>query len=156
VDIAVALSGAGIKFQRTQEGKPLTLAWKPQLYVSYSGKRGVTLECVRRVKSLIQENPTLGKQLDSQMDQSVALCEKSLELNPVQGLVMLKEGIDLARDCFQHWGLTKGVVGEHSDWLTRQGALAVKPTGSGDGGFVLSLWKDPPPEELLKVLNPCF
>jgi mevalonate kinase len=26
------------------------------------------------------------------------------------------------------------------------GALAVKPTGSGDGGFILSLWKEAPPK----------
>lgn len=32
--------------------------------------------------------------------------------------------------------------------LTAEGALAVKPTGSGGGGFVLSLWDRQPPESL--------
>ena len=33
--------------------------------------------------------------------------------------------------------------------LKNAGAIAVKPTGSGGGGFVVSLWdKQPPPPDL--------
>jgi mevalonate kinase len=34
---------------------------------------------------------------------------------------------------------------EHLGDLKRAGAVAVKPTGSGHGGYVLSLWRDEVP-----------
>jgi mevalonate kinase len=156
VDIAVSLSGGGIKFQRSQGVLPVEFVWKPHLYVSYSGKRGVTLECIRKVKNLIQKDPAAGDFLDGQMNLSVDLCKKALLENPERGYELLKQGMDLAGDCFEKWGLASGAVADHLSWLKKQGASSVKPTGSGDGGFVLSLWKEPPPRELLSVLNPCF
>jgi mevalonate kinase len=47
-------------------------------------------------------------------------------------------------ESFSGWGLTTGVLGDHIQQLKDYGALAVKPTGSGDGGYVLSLWRQPP------------
>jgi mevalonate kinase len=41
------------------------------------------------------------------------------------------------------------------EMLKKAGAVAVKPTGSGGGGYVLSLWTTQPPEELLSKLIPC-
>jgi mevalonate kinase len=153
VDIAVALSKTGIKFVRGGDRAQVKLAWQPKWYVSYSGKRGVTLECVQKVKTLLETNPELGRQIDQDMARSVHMAEVALTQNEVEGFVQLKEAIHLANSCFERWGL---ITKSHMDWLKEQGAVAAKPTGSGDGGYVLSLWTATPPTEALKQLIPCF
>ncbi len=153
VDIAVALSKEGLRFTRAGERSALQLQWKPQWYVSYSGKRGVTLECVNKVKALIASSPDVGQKIDQDMRASVEMAEKALQLPESEGLQMMKQSMDLACSCFDRWGLT---VQTHVQWLSDNGAFAVKPTGSGDGGYVLSLWQNTPPAEIAKDLIPCF
>lgn len=158
VDIAVALSGQGIRFSRSLDHQPaerssLSLNWKPQWYVSYSGKRGVTSECVSKVKALIARDPELGQKMDEQMKAAVSKAQAALSMDENSGLTELKKAIDLANDCFVQWGLSPE---EHTKWLLSEGAVAVKPTGSGDGGYMLSLWKTPPSSEALKRLIPCL
>jgi mevalonate kinase len=153
VDIAVALSKEGLRFTRGGDRSALKLQWKPQWYVSYSGKRGVTLECVNKVKALLAREPEAGKKIDLDMQTSVAMAEKALQLSETEGLLLMKESMDLARSCFDRWGLT---VQSHVQMLTENGAFAVKPTGSGDGGYVLSLWRQKPPAHLAQDLIPCL
>lgn len=153
VDIAVALSCEGLRFLRSGSREKVQLNWNPQWYVSYSGKRGVTLECVNKVKALIQKDPALGEKIDQDMKLAVQMAEEALKLDGNRGLSLLKNSMDLARSCFERWGLSPEV---HVKWLFDQGAFAVKPTGSGDGGYVLSLWNQPPPKEALERLIPCL
>jgi mevalonate kinase len=101
-------------------------------------------------------DPALGKKLDQQMTQSVELCERALALDEAEGLKVLKQGMDLALDSFEQWGLTRGSVQDHLQMLRTAGAYAVKPTGSGDGGYILSLWENQPPMGLSPILNSCF
>lgn len=153
VDIAVALGGEPIKFYKDGAREHLQMNWKPKWYLSYSGKRGVTLDCVNKVKALIEKNPELGKQLDQQMKNAVSMAEVALSKSSDLGLPHLVQSMKLAAECFERWGLAGGEVKEHMDHLYKQGALAVKPTGSGDGGYILSLWRQTPPQEL--ELIPC-
>lgn len=156
VDIAVSLSGQGLHYERGQTPRELVPRWTPQWYISYSGKRGVTLDCVRKVKDFLAAHPTTGAQLDQDMRAAVALCEKALvENEEAQGRDLLCEGIRQARAVFDKWGLTEGAPQTHMELLLKYGALAVKPTGSGGGGYVLSLWNSPPPAELASQLIPC-
>lgn len=156
VDIAVSLSGQGLHYQRGGERKVLDLQWTPHWYISYSGQRGVTLECVNKVKGLIAGNPELGAAIDSQMRTAVAMCEKALtDPDEPKSMELLKAGIESAGEVFERWGLVEGAPQTHMDMLKKAGAVAVKPTGSGGGGYVLSLWSTPPPEELLSKLIPC-
>jgi mevalonate kinase len=156
VDIAVSLSGQGLHYQRGGERRVLDLQWTPHWYISYSGKRGVTLECVNKVKELIAGNPELGSAIDGQMRTAVAMCEKALtDPDEAKSLELLKAGIESAGEVFERWGLTEGAPQTHMDMLKKAGAVAVKPTGSGGGGYVLSLWTAPPPDELLPKLIPC-
>ncbi|MEZ0392639.1 MAG: mevalonate kinase [Pseudobdellovibrionaceae bacterium] len=152
VDIAVALSGEGLRFLRSGDRQKIEMNWTPKWYVSYSGKRGVTLQCVNKVKDLIQAQPDLGEKIDQDMQKAVNLAEKALKLSEKEGLPLLKESMDLARQCFEKWGLSPD---EHIRWLYEQGAFAVKPTGSGDGGYILSLWTQEPSAKALEVLIPC-
>jgi mevalonate kinase len=148
VDIAVALSGEGLRFTRSGERSPLKTAWKPRWYLSYSGRRGVTSECVGKVKALFQTDLLSAQQLDEKMAAAVELAERALGLEEEEGFVLLKRAIDEAEECFRRWGLAEGDLGEHLKDLKRAGAVAVKPTGSGGGGYALSLWKKEPPSYL--------
>lgn len=155
VDIAVALSGEGLRFERSGTRQPLVPAWRPSWFISYSGKRGVTSECVARVKRLWEVDPALGESIDRDMRAAVELAEAALrERNEVVALERLTAAIRLARTCFDRWGLSGGETAEHMAMLEGAGAIAVKPTGSGDGGYVLSLWAKPPPPSLTSFLVP--
>ncbi len=141
VDVAMALRAEPLRFLRSGETRPLALSWQPEWGLSYCGQRGVTSECVRKVQMLEKTQPDLFESLDEQMSQAVELAERALWLpESEESLGLLIQSLDLASDCFEQWGLTSGKLGEHMQDLRRQGALAVKPTGSGGGGFVLSLW----------------
>lgn len=157
VDIAVALEGKAIyfesKFRKTW--KTLAIRWRPRWYLTYTGHPGVTSQCVAKVKSLIREDQTRGDLLDRQMADSVELAFEALtqpttsEQNEKDLLV---EAIDLAARCFQEWGLVSPSMQQKILWLYSHGAKAVKPTGSGGGGYLLSLWNEPPPSELSSEL----
>lgn len=155
VDIAVALSGRGLHFERMGERYPVETRWSPEWFMSYSGKRGVTSECVNRVKALWREDEALGRRIDRDMIESVRMAEKALSMSSADdGFDLLADAINKARSCFEHWGLASGEIGSHIQNLVNHGAYAVKPTGSGDGGYVLSLWRKPPPIELRTILIP--
>jgi mevalonate kinase len=156
VDIAVALSACGLHFERHGERFLLEPRWSPQWFISYSGKRGVTSECVNRVKALWESDAAFAKQIDLDMKDSVLMAEKALLMDSSEaGLDLLATAINRARTCFERWGLTSGEIGSHIQALLNDGAFAVKPTGSGDGGYVLSLWRKPPPTHLLATLISC-
>ncbi|MCB0412163.1 MAG: hypothetical protein KDD22_06525 [Bdellovibrionales bacterium] len=153
VDIAVALSGEGLKFKRGGLREPLATTWSPRWFLSYSGRRGMTSECVTKVKSLFGEDREKAQALDDQMRLAVEMAEAALMENGSSGFDKLSQSIDLALKCFEKWGLTEGEMGQHLSFLRSQGAVAVKPTGSGGGGYALSLWKAPPPENLKGLIQ---
>lgn len=155
VDIAVALSGEGLYFIRNGERKSLQTTWKPHWYISYSGKRGVTVDAVNKVKDLLLKNPSLGEKIDIKMGKAVEIAERALKMDAKEGLPILAEAIDLAGQCFEQWSLNEGAPAKHIEWLREHGALAVKPTGSGGGGYVLSLWDREPSQDILEKLIPC-
>ena len=133
--------------------------WQPHWYLSYSGQKGVTSDCVGKVKMIIEHKPELGRQLDEQMAKSVDIVTKALEQEASQdSLEALAQGISLAENCFEQWGLINGQLGSHIEMLKSNGAIACKPTGSGGGGYVLSLWQEEPSKELrdsfLSLRNP--
>ena len=148
VDVAVSLSGEGVQFIRGGERSTAQKAWQPRLYLSYCGQRGMTLDCVNKVKAGFDSHPKRAGELDLQMARAVAMCAEALRLDAAPGLARLAEGLKTARACFEQWGLCFGDLGEHMSLLEREGALAVKPTGSGGGGFALSLWDQAPPTKL--------
>lgn len=154
VDIAGAMHDHGLLFHRDNHFQPIPLQWAPCWYLSHSGQIGITAHCVKRVKHLQESDPELSARIDLDMEHSVEQALSALSLPMAQGLPRLATAINQARVCFTQWGLAGGKVEQHINQLLQAGALAAKPTGSGDGGFVLSLWEAPPvntPCELLPV-----
>jgi mevalonate kinase len=152
VDLAVSLSAQGIRFVRQGQRRTISPLWWPKLYLSYCGQRGMTSECVNKVKALFVGDEHLAQHLDEQMRHAVDVAERALASPRAEGLPMLEEAFRLSRDCFRRWGLCQGDLGAHMDRLEQAGARAVKPTGSGGGGYVLSLWDREPPPSLSGIV----
>ncbi len=168
VDVAVAIESRGLHFERgPRENVMLGFdpAWQPTWYISSSGARGITSECVAKVKRLMVEDPSRGEAIDRKMGSAVLEIESALRSSdssvtgPQQQslrLETLKRSIDKANECFEEWELADGELGRHLAWLRESGAIAVKPTGSGGGGYALSLWRERPSKEIEERLIPVF
>ncbi len=152
VDIAIALRARPLIYKRPGEFMDFDPKWKPQLYLSHCGKRGVTADCIRRVKALWQNNESLAQMIDLDMKRSFEMASESLQTP--DSVELLQQSLLLGRSCFERWGLVSVELNEHMSALHRLGAIATKPTGSGDGGFVLSLWtKAPPSPQAFELLQ---
>ncbi|MFN7905906.1 MAG: mevalonate kinase, partial [Pseudobdellovibrionaceae bacterium] len=155
VDIAVSLMGSGMVFQRGVKREALKSDWQPHLYVSYSGHRGMTFDCIEKVKTLTHSDHALGHQIDMEMRAAVDLALKSFRDCNIEVLI---QSIETAQKCFSKWDLCPASMQKEMDRLKALGALAVKPTGSGGGGFILSLWSAVPDQKLVSELKlmSCF
>lgn len=156
VDIAVAMSASPLRFLRSGERGALKANWSPRFYITYSGQRGVTLECVKKVKALFEQQPALGALIDQDMRQAVDLCAQALSMSEEEGFLILAGALELAQSCFVRWGLVNESCSQKIALLREAGAQAVKMTGSGDGGFILSLWKTEPPASIREQMISCF
>ena len=145
VDIVGAMSEEGCLFYKTGELKKLSINWQPNWFISDCGQKGATASCITKVKSILEKTPDVGKKIDRLMISSVEMAIEGLALEDKEkGYELLAQSIDLASGAFSQWGLVHGSLKQHMLDLTKNGAIAVKPTGSGGGGYVLSLWARPP------------
>ncbi len=156
VDIAVVTEERGLTYTKGGHRNFFEPQWNPELYISFCGQKGITYECVNQVKSLIEKFPIKAAEIDQRMKIAVEKCGNALSVSKSEGFEKLKQAMDLAASCFQDWGLTQGDVSVHMNMLKSHGAASVKPTGSGGGGYILSLWDRPVPAELQKDLIHCF
>lgn len=142
LDIIGVSSTTGMHFQNSQ-ATPLHPTWSPKWQLSFCGQQGPTVDCIQTVQQLWAKSPTTGQLIDQKMQAAVIAAKQALE-NPYteNSQNHLALAIQQAHDCFQEWGLITPVLQQHLQDLHNQGALAVKPTGSGGGGYVMSLWAD--------------
>jgi mevalonate kinase len=66
-------------------------------------------------------------------------------------LAALAEQMNAAHEIFREWNLVPYAVEKQRSELLNAGALAAKLTGSGDGGFLLTLWQEP--QKYISVWN---
>jgi mevalonate kinase len=106
--------------------------------------RASTQECVMKVEGLFRRNPSLGRQVDQNMDQAAEIAEKGLIEYSLGKVELGKKSIAIsmrqAQQCFHAWGLVPQQAQDLENRLLSEGALAVKLTGSGDGGIMVALW----------------
>ncbi|HEY8279606.1 MAG TPA: hypothetical protein VIH99_08285 [Bdellovibrionota bacterium] len=140
LDVACVLESAPIFYVKGTPASPLSLTWKPELFLFDTGKRSSTKDCVLRVEEARRPD------LDRRMSQAVRQAKAALASTAPGCLAELAESLAAAGSCFAEWGL--GADQKTMELLKTKGALAVKPTGSGGGGFLLTLWKDAPPAGL--------
>lgn len=143
LDIAGVACETGLYFQKTTT-QTLDLAWQPHWYLSSCGQIGITSHCIQQVNQLWATNPQKAQKIDHIMHESVNKARQALETAHIQSMALLIEAIQDAGSCFKAWGLLNDELSQHIQWLYDNGALAVKPTGSGRGGYVLSLWQHKP------------
>ena len=141
LDIAVALSRKPILFSIKAGGCVFKPLYRPYILLSYSGKSSSTKENIEKVQRFWAQNPQKANTLDRQMARAVQAGTEGLKTkDKKRRLELLVKSFDLAEDCFSKWGLVDQNTRELMQSLKQQGALAVKPTGSGGGGCVLSIW----------------
>ena len=141
VDIAVVLTRKPLLFSREKGPKEILHVQLPELYLSHTGEKGITKECVHQVKELWQHNLKLAKIIDEKMKHAVSDFLTLLQQPHSDKWI---DAMDRAHSCFYDWGLVTPAVSAHEKKLRDRGALAVKLTGSGAGGFMLSLWNKKP------------
>jgi mevalonate kinase len=147
VDIAGVAALEGVHFQQGHV-RPIKQKWQPYWYLSTCDTIGMTAPCITSVQALWSRNPSHAHQIDEQMQHSVDTAYVALEdSNLQQAQVQLTDAIRIACDCFQQWGLITPPLKQHIQYLHDSGAVAVKPTGSGGGGYVISLWHKPAVEK---------
>lgn len=154
VDIVGAMSTSFMRFERQNFlFAPIHHQWNPLFYVSFSGEKKSTESKVNLVKQLRQQQPELARAIDQKMGHSSDMVEQALGLNEEEGIKTLVSAIDLAKDCFEQWGLITPPMQQQMDSLLQAGALAVKPTGAGGGGFLLTLWKKKPTNLTIELIE---
>jgi mevalonate kinase len=146
LDIAGSAAHEGIYFQ-SGEITPFTPSFTPHFALSFSGQRGITSACIQTVTNLRNQHPEKALALDEAMADSVIKAYEALTKQP--SITTLATAIQNAAHCFDEWGLIPPSLKTHMDMLKQAGALAVKPTGSGQGGYVLSLWDSPPTHDTI-------
>lgn len=149
LDIAGVSSSTPIQFCQGNS-RAFSPAWQPLWYLSSCGQLGVTSHCIQQVQQLWKDNPIEAEDIDMSMSKVVLQAEEALSCNRSENYTLLKEAIQNASLCFERWGLINENLSQHIQRLYQLGAVAVKPTGSGNGGFVVSLWEAPPSTHLLK------
>jgi len=140
IDVACVLSSAPILYVKGSPPQDLPMAWRPPLYLFDTGKRSSTKECVAKVESARRPD------LDERMSRAVKMAKSALLSERADRVEELGAAMDLAATCFEEWDLGGDAV--QVDHLRRAGAIGVKPTGSGGGGFLLTLWPGRAPEGL--------
>ncbi|KTC85221.1 mevalonate kinase [Legionella brunensis] len=143
LDIAGVAAESGTYFKQG-DITPIQQAWQPHWFLSSCGQIGITSHCINQVQELWDNDETRAQRIDQTMHDSVMKAYLALEQNHTTSLANLAEAIQEAADCFKTWGLISETLQQHMQKLLDAGALAVKPTGSGGGGYVLSLWNKPP------------
>jgi mevalonate kinase len=143
VDVAAVLSDSPLVYQKNHLIEKLNFKWKPRWAISYSGARGVTKDCIAVVSKLRTKDLPFANEIDEQMKFATKGIVNQLSADFTEDSISkLATHINLAADCFEKWGLVQGALSDHINDLKKQGALALKPTGSGLGGHVLSLWPE--------------
>lgn len=155
LDIIGSTTDKGVYFQGGNF-YPIAQTWSPIWCLSFCSQIGITSDCIQKVHQIWLQDETYAKKIDNQMQESVNDALRALTAptngNNINNLYLLARAINKANECFAAWGLINENLNDHINNLRTKGAIAAKPTGSGHGGYVISLWDCPPPLKLQENL----
>jgi mevalonate kinase len=137
MDIAAVSACGPISFVMNRGAERLNIKRLPNFTFHDTGLRTRTSDCVAKVQDFFEKNPILGKQTDALMHD--AACEAIDGLTRYD-LVCVAKAMQKAQECFSVWGLVPPSVKSLEEELRARGALGVKLTGAGGGGFLVALW----------------
>jgi mevalonate kinase len=129
---------------REQKAEVLNQVCMPKFKLYDSGKRGQTKECIEQVNAWMKGQGENSIRYDAQMHEATQMARHALHEfadHPERSLENLAKAMNLAQNCFETWGLITPELMTQKQELLKQGALAVKLTGAGLGGFWIALWK---------------
>jgi len=92
---------------------------------------------VAKVDAFRSSHPESGRNWDAMMGDA---SKRALSALQDGNLPSLAAAMNDAHRCFEAWGLVPGEISAQRDELVRRGALGVKLTGAGGGGFWVALW----------------
>ncbi|MCX7114579.1 MAG: mevalonate kinase [Gammaproteobacteria bacterium] len=140
----VGVSATSGQFFKNGVAQPLVQHWQPRWLLSSCGQKSITAECIFKVQQMWEQHADNAVAIDKTMSDCVEKARKALVLDEATGWPLLVESMNQASLCFREWDLINEPLDNHMQALSRMGATVVKPTGSGGGGYVLSLWKKEP------------
>lgn len=152
MDIAAILLQKPILFSMHEGAKPLSIQKLPHFTFHDTGLRSSTRDGIEKVEALQKSHPELCTHSDKLMQNAALLCYEGLLAYSAAeihnrpdtrktSLKQLQTGMQKAQEAFQNWGLVPPQAKKLADDLLGQGALAVKITGAGGGGFLVALWE---------------
>lgn len=141
LDVAVALRNQPLVFEQGKVQEVLNINDLPQMTLTFSKTTSATSSCVEAIQNIAKTDSAGAKLLDEKMNFAAKVCVEGLKSGKIEPLM---EGIGLANKVFKSWNLYNSEMIELENLLYKQGALAVKPIGSGLGGYLLSLWNELP------------
>ena len=146
MDVAVASAARPIRFRMNTDPAPLDWEPLPRFTFHDTGFRSPTRECVERVDAFRRTEPSLAADADKSMGQATIDAVRGLDWysqgRTEEGLAALAGAMKRAHECFRVWGLLPNSIERQISNLMTQGALAVKLTGAGSGGFLVALWPE--------------
>ena len=150
IDIIGTLEHEPQYFETPQCYQVLSFAWKPKLYLELSEHISRTIDAVSQVSALFERNECAARLIDKNMQEAVLLALRALNgsHDSIQATTRLTAALNKGYTCFKDWHLIPNSLTVRIDHLKSKGALAVKPTGAGGNGALLSLWRDTPPSDL--------
>lgn len=137
VDVAVVFHQKPLVFKRNFPCLIMEKYNLPLLTLSHCGRRGPTKDCVEKVKELFITNKSKAETIDRRMSESVETFKKLIQDGDRKIWI---DTLEKAHSCFEDWDLVPTEAQNHIALLKSQGAKACKMTGSGGGGYILSLW----------------
>lgn len=144
MDVSVIAEESPMRFFGTlKPAERLILNKLPSFKLFDSGMRSSTQRCIEQVQKWRQDHPTHADQVDQRMSEASDLTTEALfefQVHEQKGLLMLSEAMKLAQSCFEEWGLITPELKQQKEALYQQGALGVKITGAGLGGYWAALW----------------
>jgi mevalonate kinase len=144
MDVATIAAGEPVLFARGKPAQPLGLRELPRFTFHDTGIRAKTSECVAQVEAYRDNHPDQASRVDARMAHASSLAVEGLRSfdrgDRDSGLKLVAQAMELGQACYDEWKLVPPSVAQLREDLLAQGALAVKLTGAGGGGFVVALW----------------